>query len=135
MPFPAFWDSDRPLQPRGRSPDVTARAFPHPFARRIGIAWNRCAKLHSLIHEPQRTLDNHDAILVEIRAWVTTILDNLAIARQERQPQGGDRGTAPRPSMTNCATTLVHCMSGRGFLQNGPDKEDSINDMFNQLST
>ena len=134
MPLPALWDLDRPPQPRGRSPDVTARAFPHPFARRIGIAWNRWAKVELRNHH-HRTLENHDALLVEIRAWVTTILDNLAIARQERQPQGGDRGTAPRPSMTNCATTLVHCMSGRGFLQNGPDKEDSINDMFNQLRT
>ena len=109
---------------------MTARAFPHPFARRIGIAWNAWAKLRSLHQQDRRTLENHDALLVEIRAWVQTILDNLAIARQERQPQGGPRGTAPRPSMTNCATTLVHCMSGRGFLQNGPDKEDSINDML-----
>ena len=130
MPFPAFWDSDRPLQPRGRSPDVTARAFPHPFARRLGIPWNKCAKLPNPYEGEARTIAKHDALVAEVREWVRTIKHNLEIARGERQPQGGPRGRAPVPSKTHCATTLVHCMSGRGFLQNGPAKEDKINDTF-----
>ena len=128
MPFPAFWDSDRPLQPRGRSPDVTARAFPHPFARRLGIAWNRWAR--NLHEQDWRTGVNVDELLAEIKKWAVQIKRNLDIALGERTPQSGKQGQAPPPNKSHCATTLVHCMSGRGFLQNGPAKEDSINDML-----
>ena len=128
MPFPAFWDSDRPLQPRGRSPDVTARAFPHPFARRLGVPWNKCARLPNLHEDAQSFIEKHDALVAQVRQWVETITNNLAVACGKRQPQGGERGSAPAPFMTHCATTLVHCMSGRGFLQNVPAKEDKIND-------
>ena len=90
MPFPALWDSDRPLQPRGRSPDVTARAFPHPFARRLGIAWNKSAKLPKSWESAEWTSAKHDAVVAEVRNWVRTIQRNLEIARGERPPESGE---------------------------------------------
>ena len=106
---------------------MTARAFTHPFARRFGIGWNKVAKIPALGDQLQHDTitAKQDALVKEIRGWVDAILDNLALA------DGGKAlGVQRRTSQTACATTLVHCMSGRGFLQNGHAKEDHINDIF-----
>ena len=97
---------------------MTARAFTHPFARRFGIGWNKLAKIPPFQadqHKYDTVTALQDAMVQEIRGWVDAILHNLAHGR---------------PSQTACATTLVHCMSGRGFLQNGHAKEGNINDIF-----
>ena len=104
---------------------MTAHAFTHPFARRFGIGWNKVAKIPALGDQLQHDTitAKQDALVKEIRGWVDAILDNLALADGRGEPSHG------RTSQTACATTLVHCMSGRGFLQNGHAKEDSINEM------
>ena len=116
--------------PVPHAPSPVPRAAPCPVPRPPLLL--PCHR-RQLLRWPEQDVDamvKLEALLQELRKRLQQISHSLEIARGRCQPLEGNRGQAPRATKSHCATTLVHCMSGRGFLQNGPAKEDSINDML-----